>query len=195
MEWKNVWFYSSLFSFHRCYRRTWPCISLISWTYSHRPGFNKLFQEHNLQFEDFLKKHAFLLQKWFKPKKVYFQNVEKFFLDTPYTTCIKTEAVNNYTKWRNQVDQYRRETNQVNTRKNPTIYKKSQEGSKEFNFKMYEQSEMRWTVVHSNQSLTVYQTDSDISELLKVYHDSINDWNWEILWMLHFLYGQYRGLF
>ena len=62
-----------------------------------------------------------------KTIKVYFQNVEKFFLDTPYTTCIKTEAVNNYTKWRNQVDQYRRETNQVNTRKNPIIYKKSQE--------------------------------------------------------------------
>ena len=78
-----------------------------------------------------------------KTKKVYFQNVEKFFLDTPYTTCIKTEAVNNYTKWRNQVDQYRRETNQVNTRKNPTIYKKSQEGSKEFNFKIYERAEMR----------------------------------------------------
>jgi len=71
--------------------------------------------------------YIILVKKGRKTIKVYFQNVEKFFLDTPYTTCIKTEAVNNYTKWRNQVDQYRRETNQVNTRKNPTIYKKSQE--------------------------------------------------------------------
>ena len=80
MEWKNVWFYSSLFSFHRCYRRTWPCISLISWTYSHRPGFNKLFQEHNLQFEDFLNKHAFLLQKWYKPKKFISRMLRNSFL-------------------------------------------------------------------------------------------------------------------
>ena len=69
----------------------------------------------------------YIFQRKRKTIKVYFQNVEKFFLNTPYTTCIKTEAVNNYTKWRNQVDQYRKETNQVNTRKNPTIYKKSQE--------------------------------------------------------------------
>ena len=70
------------------------------------------------------------LMRLCKLREVYFQNVEKFFLNTPYTTCIKTEAVNNYTKWRNQVDEYRKATNQVNTRKNPTIYKKSQDSSK-----------------------------------------------------------------
>ena len=130
MEWKNVWFYSSLFSFHRCYRRTWSCLPFISRTYSHRHGFNlKLSANPGFKIlsdaPNLLQQHSALEKT--KAIKVYFQNVEKFFLDTPYTTCIKTEAVNNYTKWRNQVDQYRRETNQVNTRKNPTIYKKSQE--------------------------------------------------------------------
>ena len=88
-----------------------------------------------------------------KLPKVYFQNVEKFFLNTPYTTCIKTEAVNNYTKWRNQVDEYRKATNQVNTRKNPTIYKKSQDSS-EIN---------RLQIIVSQ-----FRTS-------KVYNDSIND--------------------
>ena len=120
MERKNVRFHSSLFSFHRCYRRTWSCLPFISGTYSYRTGFNNRFMTH-LFFS------TIYIYSKMKTIKVYFQNVEKFFLNTPYTTCIKTEAVNNYTKWRNQVDQYRKETNQVNTRKNPTIYKKSQE--------------------------------------------------------------------
>ena len=30
---------------------------------------------------------------------VYFQNVEQTFLGSPFTTCIETEAVNNYSTW------------------------------------------------------------------------------------------------
>ena len=81
MEWKNVWFYSSLFSLHRCYWRTWSCLSFISGTYSHRHGFCKLSEELYLHSYHFGKERT-------KTIKVYFQNVEKFFLDTPYTTCI-----------------------------------------------------------------------------------------------------------
>ena len=42
--------------------------------------------------------HAFPLSPGLIPI-VYFQNVEKFYLGRPFTTCVQAEAINNYTEW------------------------------------------------------------------------------------------------
>ena len=58
------------------------------------------FTLHYSHFTDALEEHghAFPLSPGLIPI-VYFQNVEKVYLNDPFTTCVDTRATNEYSEW------------------------------------------------------------------------------------------------
>ena len=64
----------------------WDGMSGYTIHYSH---FTDMIDEHS---------HQLPLSSGLIPN-VYFQNVEKVFLGEPFTSCIKTSAINSYVKW------------------------------------------------------------------------------------------------